>query len=137
MTARLIGGPDLRARLTSLEDVPADFGSTWADRTLKDARAGEPAPERRRGSGNWSTKVGTGPRGDFRAAVYGAFWWVFLDRGTRAHSTMFAPRIRGTKKTRFITKAAQAAFAGNAFSDSVVKLWQRKRLGGPHTRFLP
>ncbi len=136
MSARLIGGPDLRARLASLQDVPPEFAQNWANETLKTSRAGEPAPEKRRGSGSWFTKVGTGPRGDLRAAVYGAFWWVFLDRGTRTHSTIFAPRIRGTKKTGFITKAAQAAFAGGAWIGTVDKFWQHKRIGS-HQRFLP
>ncbi len=150
MTGRLIGGPDLRARLSSLTDAAPEYAAQWAKDTLAKARSTEPAPEARRGSGNWTTKVGTGPRG-FRAAVYGAFWWVFLDRGTKAHgptsksvlaffpqntpTTIFARKVKGVRKTGFITRAAQGALAGVAWTDTITKLWQRKRLGS-HQRFL-
>jgi hypothetical protein len=149
-TTRLIGGPDLRARLASLGDAAPEYAAVWAETTMRRARETTPAPVRRRGSGQWSSKTGTGPRG-VRAAVYGAFWWIFVDRGTRAHgpkranslaffphntpTTIFAKKVRGVTRRPFITRAAQEALAGAAWSDTVVKLWQRRRLGS-HRAFL-
>lgn len=155
MTARLIGGSDLKARLASLTDAAPEYAAQWATDTLKKARSTEPAPERRRGSGKWSTKTGPGPRGGFRAAVYGAFWWIFIDRGTKAHSgksgglfgellafypqnqpdTIFAKKVRGVPRRPFISRAAQESLSGAGWSNTVLKLWRRKRIGS-HTRFL-
>lgn len=152
MGARLIGGPDLRARLTSLEGVAPEFASDWANATVTKIRDTKPA-SKEAASDIFTTKVTA-----VRAAVYGAFWWVFVDRGTKAHDiagsggknppnllrfnagggTIFAPRVHHprTRRVPFITRAAQESLAGSHFADTVVKLWNRRRIGG-HSAFLP
>jgi hypothetical protein len=90
-------------------------------------------------------------------AVYGAFWWVFVDRGAKAHTifgsdgknppdnlrfsvggrTIFAKKVTHPRQSRrpFITKAAQDAFANSGLADVMVKLWNRKRFTS-HKKFL-
>lgn len=150
--ASLIGGPQLKLRLTSLEQVPADFADVWAETTAQKLR--ETAPNARRPeSRTFTTKV----RG-FRAAVYGAFWWIFVDRGTKAHEilgsgrknppntlmfqiggrTIFAPKVDHprTKRNPFISRAAQSSLDDSSFKDTVISRWNRRRIGGKHVAFL-
>jgi hypothetical protein len=149
MTAKLIGGPQLRARLASLVDVPEDFARQWAHDTADELR--KTAPNARRpASRTFTTKALR-----LKAAVYGAFWWVFVDRGTKAHDifgagkrnppdilrfevggrTIFASKAhhKRTRRNPFITRAAQGAFKG--WELAVVKQWNRRRTGG-HGAFL-
>jgi hypothetical protein len=145
--AKLIGGSDLRARLTSLADVPPEFASDWAKDAAK--RMEQTAPNAQRPeSRRFTTKVSR-----TRAGVYGAFWWIFVDRGTKAHDifarrgealrfewkdqTIFARKVHLPRKARrpFITNAAKEALAGSAWIDTVVKSWNKRRLSS-HQRFL-
>lgn len=86
-----------------------------------------------------------------RAAVYGAYWWIFVDRGTKRHTifgsgrknppdfmkfsaggrTVFAKKVNhpGQRRKAFITKAAQDAFSSSEMIQGVIKLWNRRRIG--------
>lgn len=140
-TARLIGGPNLRARLNAIKGIPAAYGEEWAIATAERMRATKP-PSDRPESSMFLPRV----RGN-RAGVYGAFWWIFVDRGTRAHDitprrrewlkftarsgeTIFAKRTHHPRIARrpFISRAAQDALAGSAWSDLVIKTWNTRRL---------
>jgi hypothetical protein len=156
MTARLIGGPDLRLRLSSLANVPDDFARTWAHDTA--AKMRETAPNARRPESRvFTTKSFSSGIQRFRAAVYGAYWWIFVDRGTKAHDilgsgrrnppnllmfkvggqTIFTPKVHHprTRRVGFISRAAQGALEGSAFAEAVVKRWNRRRIGS-HEAFL-
>lgn len=149
MASKLIGGPQLRARLEAMKGIPAGFAEQWAD----DAKSGierSAPPSKRAESKRFTTKVA-----GRRAGVYGAWWWIFVDRGSKAHDitgagrknpphvlrfgggTIFAKRVRHPRTARrpFITRAAQDALAGSGFADLVIKSWNRKRLG-IRSRFL-
>lgn len=146
MSAKLIGGPDLRARLASLADVPASFAGEWADTAAQTMRDTHP-PAQRPESERFTTKASA-----TRGAVYGAFWWIFVDRGTKAHEelphksvmtwnggsgTIFAKRVHHprTRRQPFITKAAQDALYGTDFAAEIVHAWNFRRLRG-HKAFL-
>jgi hypothetical protein len=141
MTSRIIGGPALRARLDSVIAGSPALVAAWADETRERAKASAPNA-RRPASRQWSTKV-DGTRG----GVYGAFWWIFVDRGTKKHDikarrgkalrfeyrgkTIFAKKVTHPRMPRrpFITKAAQEAFASSGMAEMIVKLWNRRRVG--------
>lgn len=144
-TRTLIGGPQLKARLEAMKAVPAGFAEQWADDAKSRIKQTHP-PAKREASRRFSTKVD-----GLRAAVYGAFWWVFVDRGTKAHDikgegadnppnvlkfkagglTIFAKKVRHprTQRRPFITNAAKDALSASRFSDLVVQSWNRKRIG--------
>lgn len=141
---KLIGGPDLRARLLALMQVGPEFAAEWADATVKGIEQTKP-PSKEPASSRFTTKVS-----QRRAGVYGAFWWIFVDRGTKAHdievrnkralsnrTTIFGTRAHHRRIARrpFITKAAQNALAGSHWVDTVVKTWNRRRLRS-HAGFL-
>lgn len=152
MTARLIGGSDLRARLASLADVPDEFAKTWAHDAAEQMRRTAPNPRRP------ASRVFTTKALRLRAAVYGAYWWIFVDRGTKAHDiegsgaknppdvlmfqiggkTIFASKVHRKRMRRraFISRAAQEALAGSKWAQAVIKQWNGRRLRGPHTSFL-
>lgn len=144
MATKLIGGPDLRARIDAVKGIPPAFGQMWADDAAGRMRRTHP-PAKRAASQKFSAlsdRFGAARR----AAVYGAWWWVFVDRGTKAHDIV--PRRKKTlkftvgqqtiftKKTHhkriarrpFITKAAQDALSASAFADAVVQSWNSRRL---------
>lgn len=152
MTLRLSGGSDLRARLANLATVPDEFARTWAKETADQMR--KTAPNARRPASRiFTTKILR-----LRAAVYGAYWWIFVDRGTKAHEitgaggsnppnilmfevggkTIFRSQVEKKRGRRrpFISRAAQGALAGSKWADSVIKQWNGRRLRGPHTSFL-
>lgn len=141
MTEALKGGSDLKARLANLSrEVAPTFVQEWAGVTAENARRTAPNP-RRPASRAWSTKV-SGRRG----GVYGAYWWIFVDRGTKAHDiepkkkrwlkfeyhgeTIFAKKTHRKRMTRrpFITRAAQEALSGSSFAGIVEKAWARRKL---------
>jgi len=135
--------------LANIADVPETFASDWADETVDRIRSTKPASTRP-ASSKFSTKVGR-----FRAGVYGAFWWLFVDRGTKAHDilprkktalkftvkgeTIFAKRahVGRIRRRPFISRAAQGALH-DLGRDAIVKAWNgRRRTGkGSHSRFL-
>lgn len=151
MTSRLVGGSELRARLASLMDVPPEFASTWADETASKMR--QTAPNARRPASRvFTTKIAR-----YRAAVYGAYWWIFVDRGTKAHDifgsggknppnflkfsaggqTIFASKVHHPRTGRnpFISRAAQGALAGSKWAETVIKQWNGRR-SRSHKAFL-
>jgi hypothetical protein len=144
-TSRLIGGSALRARLAALATVPPEFAGEWADETVGRIKATKPSSTRP-ASSRFSTKVS-----GRRAGVYGAFWWIFVDRGTKAHDirprkakalrfqvggqTIFARKVHLKRMRRrpFISRAAQESLRGGA--DFIVKAWNGRRRR-EHKRFL-
>lgn len=145
----LTGGSALRARLRNVADVPVTFAADWAEETADRIRETKP-PSDRPESSRFTTKVSRA-----RAGVYGAFWWIFVDRGTKAHDitprkgkvlrfqaqgeTIFAKRVHLPRMRRrpFISKAAQGALADMS-TDAIVKAWNgRRRVGrASRSRFL-
>lgn len=146
MTFTLKGGSALRARLTNLAALPKDFAGVWADETAAKIRATKP-PSIRPASSRFTTKTTA-----TRAGVYGAFWWIFVDRGTKAHDivarkakalrfeskgeTIFARKVhlRRMRRRPFISKAAQDALHEDG-TDAIVQSWNGRRLRS-HKRFL-
>lgn len=143
------GGPQLRARLEAMQGIPASFAEQWAEDAKDRISRAAPASKRAK-SKQWFTKVD-----GLRSAVYGAFWWIFVDRGSKAHDiagagaknppnvlrfgggTIFAKKVRHprTRRRPFITRAAKEALSESAFADLVIKSWNRKRIG-LRSRFL-
>lgn len=150
-SVRIKGGSDLLARLAAIPAGGPALVQAWGDDTADRLRA--TAPNARRPA---SRQFTTRTRG-LRAAVYGAFWWIFVDRGTKAHDilgsggdnppdslkfnwkgrTVFAKKVhrRGKGRRAFISKAAQEALASSKLTDFIIKQWNRRRLGG-RTAFL-
>lgn len=148
-TVRLTGGSALRARLTNVASVPQDFAAAWAAETVDKIQASKPHSVRP-ASSKFTTKVSR-----LRAGVYGAFWWVFVDRGSKRHEitgggaknppdtlmftvgsrTIFAKKVTHPRTGRrpFISRAAQGAFHGGA--DFIIQSWNGRRRRG-HQRFL-
>lgn len=139
-TSRLVGGSALRARLAALATVPPAFAGEWAEETKDRIQATKPSSTRP-ASSKFSTKVT-----ERRAGVYGAFWWIFVDRGTKAHDivarkakalrfqmggqTIFARKVRVPRMRRrpFITRAAQDSLRGG--TDLIIKTWNGRRRRG-------
>ena len=156
MAAKLTikGGPDLRARLLAIPAGAPEMVAVWADDAASRMRSS--APNARRPESQRFTPKTRGLRG----AVYGAFWWVFVDRGRKkppegisggggknppttlmfsiGGRTIFAKHSAGgrMRKRPFITKAAQDALASSKLVDLIIKQWNRKRLTGSHKAFL-
>ena len=139
MSGKLIGGPDLRARLASLAEVPPEFARQWAEDTRAQAISTAP-PHHEPASGIWTIRALR-----TRGAVYGAFWWLFVDRGTKRHdiviknkrvlsnrTTIFGTKVDHKRIARrpFISRAAQDALSGSAWAETVVKSWNKRRLRG-------
>jgi hypothetical protein len=136
--AKLIGGPALRARLRNLATVPPAFAGEWAEDTATRIRATKP-PSDRPASSKFTTRAT-----ERRGGVYGAFWWIFVDRGTKAHDivprrakvlrfqvqreTIFTKKVHLKRMARrpFISRAAQDSLNGG--TDIIVKAWNGRRL---------
>lgn len=138
----ITGGPQLRARLDAV--AKADYTREWAEDAAALMRHTKPA-SKRPASNVFTTKVT-----ETRAAIFGAFWWIFVDRGTKAHDifgagaknppetlrfsvggrTIFAKKVRHPRTSRrpFITRAARDALAGNAMAQLIIKSWNSRRL---------
>jgi hypothetical protein len=151
-TVRIKGGPELKARLAAIPAGAPELVALWADDAASRMRSAAPNA-RRPASRQFTTKA----RG-LRAAVYGAFWWIFVDRGTKAHDiygsggknppdtlkfeyrgrTVFAKKVhrRGKGRRAFISKAAQDALASSALTGFIIKQWNKRRIGGAHKSFL-
>lgn len=151
-SVRIKGGPELKARLASIPAGAPDMVHAWGDDAADRMRSGAPNAKRP-ASRNFTVRA----RG-VRAAVYGAFWWIFVDRGTKAHDiygsdarnppntlkfnfhgrTVFAKKVhrRGKGRRAFISKAAQDALASSKLSELIIRQWNKRRLGGAHTSFL-
>lgn len=133
--SRLIGGSALRARLENVKAVSADFAAEWADQTITEIEKTKPHSERPESS-RFTEKVTR-----LKAGIYGAYWWIFVDRGTKAHGpkkaqalvftkgneTIFARHVKGMRRRPFISAAAQHALTGSRFKDMVVQSWNGRR----------
>lgn len=145
MASRLIGGSALRARLADLREVPRDFTAQWAEETARRIRATKPQSDRPESS-KFTTKSN-----ERRGGVYGAFWWVFVDRGTKPHDiaprkrkalrfqvrgeTIFARKVHvgRIKRRPFISRAAQGA-RDELGVDLIIKAWNGRRRSGRGSR---
>ena len=151
-TSALKGGPQLRARLASLAEVPKDMTKDWAEAVRQDMEGVHGRPV-----GIWySTRYGK---------VYAPFWLRFIDRGTKAHDikpqsishsgrhwitsvdrsgprtgygkpkalliggTIFVSKVHKKRQAAkpFITKAAQAALRNSVGAPQILAAWSRRR----------
>lgn len=140
MASRLIGGSALRARLANVAAVGPAFASEWSEDAADRMRHTKPSSDRPESS-RFTTKANA-----TRGGVFGAFWWIFVDRGTKAHDivarkaqalmfewkgeTIFAKKIHRKRMRRrpFISRAAQEALSGNRFADLVIRSWNGRRI---------
>ena len=78
----LKGGPELRARLQALgsSQTRLDMLRNWQGQATRDIRTHTP-----RSTGKGAASVKPGFVSDMKAYVMGAFWLIFIDRGTKAH----------------------------------------------------
>jgi len=152
-SVRIKGGSDLKARLANIPAGGPDLVRLWAHDTSDRMRQTAPNPPRPESRIFVTKALG------LKAAVYGAFWWIFVDRGTKAHDiygsggkdnppdwlkfnwkgrTVFAKKThrRGKGRRPFISKAAQDALASSELANFIIKQWNKRRLGGAHTGFL-
>ena len=81
-TVTFKGGPELRARLQALgsSQTRLDMLRGWQSQATGDIRQHSPS---RTGKGRASIKPGF--VSDMKAYIMGAFWLIFIDRGTKAH----------------------------------------------------
>lgn len=140
MPARLIGGPELRVRLANVAAVGPEIKAGWSKEAA--GRMRQTAPRR---SGRGDASIHAGQRGN-KSGVFGAWWLIFSDRGTKAHDinarpggalrfkvagqTIFAKRVHLRRKagTHWIARAAQDALR-HVGGDAIVKAWSRKSSG--------
>lgn len=147
---RVTGFPELRARLAAIARSGREIGGAWQAGTTSKARQTAPA---RTGRGRAS--IHAAELTDTRAVVRGAYWLIFIDRGTKAHDivpkgisgsgrggksntralkfeyrgkTIFAKRVhrRRMKRRPFLTAAARDSLRANLMSNEIVKLWNRR-----------
>jgi hypothetical protein len=141
VATRITGGPELRARLTNVVRNADFMEAVWAKDAAARIKADAPTD---RGRGKASIRAGAS-RG--RGAVFGAFWLVFVDRGTKAHEiiarkasvlrfeyrgrVIFAKKVqrRAMRRRPFITRGAQEALAGLPIRDAIIQAWNRRRAG--------
>lgn len=138
---RITGGPELKARLVAASNSGPDIQAEWAQIAARDmART---APRR---TGALSRSIRPGVQGT-KAVVRGAYWGIFIDRGTKAHvieprdkqalkfqyrgTTVFAKKSHRRRKARkpFITEAAQKALQEPSVSAPIILAWNRRRAG--------
>jgi hypothetical protein len=144
-STRIKGGPQLKARLAAIPAGAPGLVGLWAEDAASLMRQNAPASSRPA-----SRKFEPRTRG-LRGAVYGAYWWIFVDRGTKRHviygagaknppeilrfsrggRTIFAKKVNhpGQRRRAFITRSAQDAFSSSALHEGIVKLWNRRRIG--------
>lgn len=158
------GGPLLKARLDDVADVaPELIMAQWAEDASRNISHGAP-----RGSGSHGVHLADtikpgakgasrhgsrSRRAGVRAAVFGAYWGIFIDRGTKAHSIVpregrasttgnGAPALRfesrgqtifrratfrrRMRRRPFITEGAQRALRESPWGDLVIQAWNRR-----------
>jgi hypothetical protein len=139
VSVKVKGGPLLKARLEAVADCGPDILAEWADTASDGIRRTAPV---RTGRGRASIRGRLTRRG---AGVFGAYWLIFVDRGTKAHTiearnakalrfekggrTIFARKVfrRRMPRNPFITKAAQDALVNGRLSDQIIEAWNRRR----------
>lgn len=141
MTLTIKGGSALRARLENVAAVAPTLAGDWADETKERIQRSKPHSTRPESS-RFTTKVSK-----FKAGVYGAFWWIFIDRGTKAHDifprrrqalrfevgsqTIFAKKVHRKRMARrpFISAAAQGALR-ELGADHIIQAWNGRKVRG-------
>lgn len=137
--SRLIGAPELRARLKAIQQVFKPIGREWADEAVKIAKQ----------TGPWQDRTGTLRRSIRRrnstqrkATVVANYTQYFIDRGTKAHevtpkrgtvlrweptvgNTVFAKRSRIPRKAPrpFRERVGREALRRKPAAEQVIKLW--------------
>ena len=148
------GFPELRARLDSIGRPGMPILGKWQHNTTVQARS--TAPSR---TGRGRASIHPSKLTETRAEVRGAYWLIFMDRGTKAHiiepkgisgggrggksntkalrfewkgETVFARKVhrRRMRRRPFLTKAAQDGLKSGIFSDAIIQLWNRPRAAG-------
>lgn len=144
---RIKGGPELRARLAAIAAAKPELGRAWGSEAAKRIR--DDAPRR---SGDLRQSIKEGRRGG-KAAVFGLWYGIILDRGTKAYRikprtvggtlrysykgrTIFSKQAnrRRLRRRPFITKGAQGALQSPAIAGAIVQAWNRKRSSGRFSR---
>lgn len=149
----LKGGPELKARLAAMSAAGPEILARWQDTAAGQMR--NTAPRR---TGRGASSIHAAKLTDRRAEIRGAYWLIFVDRGTKAHvirpkgisgsgrggkstsqwlvfdwhgKTVFAKKVnrRRMRRRPFITQAAQDAIRPPTMSETVIALWNRKRRG--------
>ena len=145
------GGPELRARLDNLVgQVPEAFKEQWANDAA--GRMQRTAPRRTgRLAGSFEVREHHTVTSGYNlgAAVYGAFWAIFIDRGTKAHDiegrrsrtktlrwsdaagrTVFARKVHRRRMPRrpFVTEAVQSALRDAPWVSLCQQAWSGRRL---------
>ena len=142
------GFPELRARLSAVATAGPQILGKWQYSTVQKARS--TAPSR---TGRGRASIHASKLTQTRAEVRGAFWLVFIDRGTKAHviepkgasgsgrggkgdtkalrfeyrgETVFARKVhrRRMRRRPFLTKAAQDSLRATGTGE-IINLWNR------------
>jgi hypothetical protein len=145
---RVTGFPELRARLSAVATAGPQILGKWQFGTVQKARS--TAPSR---TGRGRASIHASRLTDTRAEVRGAYWLIFMDRGTKAHDilpkgisgsgrggksntkalrfewkgeTVFARKVhrRRMRRRPFLTKAAQDSLRAGG-TDEMIGLWNR------------
>lgn len=140
MSGKLVGAPQLRARLKAIGQVFKPYGRIWADDTAEEMRH----------SNAWQDRTGMLRRSfrrknatQKRATVAGHYTANFVDAGSVAHdivarraprlifqdggNTIFAKRVHKQRIAAkpFKRKAALKALHDNPMSDELKRLWNQ------------
>lgn len=147
---RFSGFPELRARLASVAQAGPEILARWQQTTRDRARS--TAPSR---TGRGRSSIHAAEVTSTRAVVRGAYWLIFIDRGTKPHDiepkgvtgsgrggksttrflkfdykgkTVFARRVhrRRMRRRPFLSQAANQAFRENFMAEEVIGLWNRR-----------
>jgi hypothetical protein len=135
----LKGAPELNARLREMRLSFKPMGKNWAQDTAETANRTAPRGATGRLARSHKVKSAT-QRG---AKVVAIFYARFVNRGTKPHTiaaknapsliftaggrTIFAKRVRhrGTRGTRYVDKAAQAAARKHVSVRALIDAWNR------------
>ncbi len=138
MSGKLVGAPQLRARLKAIGTVFKPYGRIWADDTAENMRREVPV---RTGALRRSLRRKNATAK--RATVAGAYWSNFIDAGSKEHdifarrkpflvfqaggSTIFAKRVHKQRIAAkpFKRRAALKALHDNPMSDELKRLWNQ------------
>lgn len=139
---RITGGPELKARLASVVASAADIERAWARDASR--RIAVKAPRR---TGALANSITDGEKAG-KGAVFGNWYGVILDRGTKAYPirprrakalhytyrgrTIFSKKSnrRRLRRRPFITQGAQDALRSTAMTNAIVAAWNRRRGSG-------
>jgi len=77
---KVTGGPELKVRLAAIESSFFEIAKDWQAAAVSGARARAP-----RSTGTVASSIRAAYIDEHKAQVRGAFWLIFIDRGTKAH----------------------------------------------------